>query len=115
MDVQGSRSVIKLLTDPDIVVGDPPADTGDTALLHGQGDGKPLLIDAGIDPKVVVPQDEIVTTSGEDRATFPGASRRERQQGRARRRSAHAGAHGDPPADLTRLSFVKVLIWEPTQ
>src|SRR5687767_693399 len=72
VDVQSGRSVIKLLTDPDIVVGVRLTTTGDTALLHGQGDGQPLVIDAGIDPKVVVPANELVTTSGEDRATFPG-------------------------------------------
>src|SRR6476660_7661223 len=55
VDVQSGRSVIKLLTAPDIVVGVRLLSTGDTALLHGQGDGRPLVVDAGIDPKVAVP------------------------------------------------------------
>ena len=53
VEVQGGRSVIKLLTDPDIVVGVRLLSSNETGLLHGQGDGNPLVVDAGIDPKVV--------------------------------------------------------------
>ena len=116
VDVQSNRSVIKLLTDPDIVAGVRLASSGETGLLHGQGDGKPLVIDAGIEPKVVVPKDETVLTSGEDRATFPGAI----PIGRVSKAELAAGQLTQvltvtPLADLGRLTFVKVLLWEPPQ
>ena len=114
VEVQSGRSVIKLLTDPDIVVGVRLLSTGDTALLHGQGDGKPLVVDAGIDPKVVVPPDELVSTSGEDRATFPGGI----PIGKVSKIDLASGQLTQvltvtPLADLARLTFVKVLLWEP--
>ena len=70
-EVQPTRSVIKLLTDPDIVVGVRLVSSGETALLHGQGDGQPLVVDAGVDPKTPVAPAEQITTSGEDRAVYP--------------------------------------------
>jgi len=116
VDVQTNRSVIKLLTDPDIVVGVRLAASGETGLLHGQGDGKPLVIDAGIDPPVKVPQDDLVFTSGEDRATFPGAI----PVGKVSQADLSADRLTQvltvtPLADLGRLTFVKVLVWEPPQ
>ena len=116
VDVQANRSVIKLLTDPDIVVGIRLASSGETGLLHGQGDGKPLVVDAGIEPKVSVPKDDIVLTSGEDRASFPGAI----PIGRVSKAELGEGQLNQvltvtPLANLGRLSFVKVLLWEPPQ
>jgi rod shape-determining protein MreC len=114
VEVQSGRSVIKLLTDPDIVVGVRLLSTGDTALLHGQGDGRPLIADAGIDPKVVVAQDELVTTSGEDRATFPAGI----PIGNVSKIELAAGQLTQvltvtPMTDFERLTFLKVLLWEP--
>jgi rod shape-determining protein MreC len=114
VEAQSGRSVIKLLTDPDIVVGVRLLSTGDTGLLHGQGDGKPLVLDAGIDPKVVVPPDELVSTSGEDRATFPGGI----PIGNVTKADLASGQLTQvltvtPLADLARLTFLKVLLWEP--
>ena len=114
VDVQTNRSVIKLLTDPDIVAGVRLASSGETGLLHGQGDGKPLVVDAGIEPKVSVPSDEMVLTSGEDRATFPAGI----PIGRVSKADLAEGQLTQvltvtPLADLGRLTFVKVLLWEP--
>jgi rod shape-determining protein MreC len=116
VEVQGNRSVIKLLTDPDIVVGVRLLSSNETALLHGLGDGRPLVVDAGIDPKVVVPPDELITTSGEDRATFPGGI----PVGKVAKVDLSAAQLTQlltvtPSADLARLTFVKVLLWEPPQ
>ncbi|MEY2449944.1 MAG: rod shape-determining protein MreC [Acidimicrobiaceae bacterium] len=116
VDVQGNRSVIKLLNDPDVVVGVRLLSSNETALLHGLGDGKPLVVDAGIDPKVVVPPDELINTSGEDRATFPAGI----PIGKVAKVDLSAGQLTQiltvtPLADLTRLTFVKVLLWEPPQ
>jgi len=116
VEVQSGRSVIKLLTDPDIVVGVRLKTTGDTALLHGQGDGQPLVIDAGIDPKVTVPPEELVTTSGEDRATFPGGV----PIGNVSKTELAAGQLTQvltvtPLTNFERLTFLQVLLWEPPQ
>jgi rod shape-determining protein MreC len=116
VEVQSGRSVIKLLTDPDIVVGVRLTSTGETALLHGQGDGRPLVVDAGIDPKVVVPPEDLITTSGEDRATFPGGI----PVGNVTKSELAAGQLTQvltvtPLADFERLTFLQVLLWEPPQ
>jgi rod shape-determining protein MreC len=114
VEVQNGRSVIKLLTDPGVVVGVRLVSSNETALIHGQGDGKPLVVDAGILPKVVVAKDEIITTSGEDRATFPGSI----PIGKVSKADLSADQLNQvltvtPYADLGRLTFVKVLLWEP--
>ena len=116
VEVQSGRSVIKLLTDPDIVVGVRLVSSGDTGLLHGQGDDRPLVIDAGVAPAVVVPPDEIVITSGEDRATFPG----EIPIGKVSKAELASGQLNQvltvtPLSDLSRLTVLKVLLWEPPQ
>ena len=114
VEVQDGRSVIKLLTDPSIVVGVRLVSSGDTGLLHGQGDGRPLVIDAGVVPAVVVPPDELVITSGEDRAAFPGGI----PIGKVTKVDLASGQLNQvltvtPMADLSRLTVLKVLLWEP--
>jgi cell shape-determining protein MreC len=116
VDVFPGRSVIKLVSDPDVVVGVRLASLGDTALLHGQGEGKPLVIDSGVDPKLMVPPNEIVVTSGEDRAIFPGGipigtvAKSELSPGQLEQVLTVT-----PTVDLSRLSFLKVLLWEPAK
>jgi rod shape-determining protein MreC len=116
VDVFPGRSVIKLVSDPDVVVGVRLASSGDTALLHGQGEGKPLVIDSGVDPKLMVPPNEIVVTSGEDRAIFPGGipigtvAKSELSPGQLEQVLTVT-----PTVDLSRLSFLKVLLWEPAK
>jgi len=113
-DVFPSRSVIKLVSDPDVVVGVRLASSGETALAHGQGDGKPLVVDEGVAKDLVVPSNEIVVTSGEDRAIFPGGI----PMGTVAKSELSAGQLDQvltvtPAVDLSRLSFLKVLLWEP--
>ena len=114
VDVFPSRSVIKLVSDPDLVAGVRLASSGETALLHGQGDDKPLIIDEGVVPQLVVPPNEVVVTSGEDRAIFPGGipigtvSKSELSAGQLKQLLTVT-----PAVDLSRLSYLKVLMWEP--
>ena len=42
-EVQKTRSVVKLLTDPDVVVGVRSFTSQETGLMHGTGDGQPLV------------------------------------------------------------------------
>jgi cell shape-determining protein MreC len=106
--------VVKLLTDPDVVVGIRLLSSQETGLMHGTGDGQPLVIDQGIGPKVQVPPNELVTTSGDDRAAYPpnvpigtvtNATLSSDQ--------LHQILTVQPLADLGNLTFVKVLLWQP--
>jgi rod shape-determining protein MreC len=113
-EVQKSRSVVKLLTDPDVVVGVRLLTSQETGLMHGTGDDQPLTIDQGIGPKVAVPPNELVTTSGEDRATYPpnipiGNVTTATMSSDQLRQVLTV----EPLADLGNLTFVKVLVWQP--
>ncbi len=114
-EVQGNHSVIKLLTDPGIVVGVRLTSTGDTGLCHGQGDGKPLLIDAGIDPKWSSPPTNDHHQRRRPRDLSRGDPHRKGLQTDLSPAQLTQLLTVTPAADLTRLSFVKVLIWEPAQ
>jgi rod shape-determining protein MreC len=113
-EVQKSRSVVKLLTDPDVVVGVRLLTSQEAGLLHGTGDDQPLMIDEGIGPKVAVPPNELVTTSGEDRANYPpnipiGNVTAATMSSDQLRQVLTV----EPLADLGNLTFVKVLVWQP--
>jgi cell shape-determining protein MreC len=65
---------------------------------------------------VSVPPDELITTSGEDRATFPGGI----PIGNVTKSELAAGQLTQvltvtPLADVEHLTFVEVLLWEPPQ
>ena len=112
--VENTRSVVKLLTDPDVVVGIRLLSSQETGLMHGTGDGQPLVIDQGIGPKVQVPPNELVTTSGDDRAAYPpnvpiGTVTRATLSSD----QLHQILTVEPLADLGNLTFVKVLLWQP--
>jgi rod shape-determining protein MreC len=114
-DVQKTRSVVKLLTDPDVVVGVRLFASQESGLMHGTGDDQPLVIDQGIGPKVLVPPNDLVTTSGEDRAVYPPnipignvtATTPSSDQ-------LHQIVTVAPLADLNNVTLVKVLLWQPT-
>ena len=113
-EVQSKRSVVKLLTDPDVVVGVRLLTSQETGLMHGTGDSQPLTIDEGIGPKVQVPPNELVTTSGDDRATYPpnipiGNVTSTTMSSDQLRQILTV----QPLADLGNITFVKVLLWQP--
>jgi rod shape-determining protein MreC len=113
-EVQKTRSVVKLLTDPDVVVGVRLFTSQETGLMHGTGDGQPLTIDEGIGPKVPVPPNDLVTTSGEDRAAYPpsipiGSVTASTVSSDQLRQVVTV----QPLADLSNLTLVKVLLWQP--
>jgi rod shape-determining protein MreC len=113
-EAQKTHSVVTLLTDPDVVVGIRLFTSQETGLMHGTGDGQPLIIDEGIGPKVQVPPNDLVTTSGDDRATYPpnvpiGNVTTTTMSGDQLRQIVTV----DPLADLSNLTFVKVLLWQP--
>jgi rod shape-determining protein MreC len=112
--VQGNHSVVKLITDPDLVIGVRLNTSQEVGLAHGQGEGRPLVIDEGIGPKVDIPPNELVTTSGQDRDIFPPAV----PVGHVTDSELSANqlvkvATVEPLVDFNQLTAVKVLLWEP--
>ncbi len=116
IQVTSSHSTVRLLTDPDFLVGVRMHTSQEIGILHGTGDGSPLRIDSGLDPKAKVLQGDLVTTSGIDRSIFPAGI----PVGRA------TSANLSPDqltqvvtvvslADLGRLFYVHVLLWNPAQ
>ncbi len=114
-EVEKNRSVVTLLTDPDVVVGVRLFTSQETGLMHGTGDNQPLTIDEGIGPKVQVPPNELVITSGEDRAAYPpnipiGNVTNAQLSSDQLKQVLTV----QPLADLNNLTFVKVLLWQPS-
>lgn len=112
--VTSSRSVVRLVTDPGLDVGVLLETSRDIGVAHGTGDGQPMTVDRGIDPKTVVKRGEVAFTSGVDRSSFPP----DIPVGRV----ASVAMAGDqlqqiiqltPLADLDQLAFVRVMLWTP--
>jgi rod shape-determining protein MreC len=113
-DVQKTRSVVKLLSDPDVVVGIRLFASQETGLMHGTGEGQPLVIDQGIGPKVIVPPNDLVTTSGEDRAAYPpNIPIGNVTTATTSSDQLHQIVTVAPLADLSKVTLVKVLLWQP--
>lgn len=118
VDVASDRSSVQLLTDPEFQVGVRLVTSQRFGTASGQGTGRELAIDTGIEPgegDAHLPEREIVTTSGIDsRSSFPAFI----PVGRVTRtRQANGGltleVFAQPIADLDELSFVNVLLTTP--
>lgn len=118
VDVAGDRSSVQLLTDPEFHVGVRLVTSQRFGTASGQGTGRELAIDTGIEPgegDADLPEREIVTTSGIDsRSSFPAFI----PVGRVTRtRPTNGGltleVFAEPIADLDELSFVNVLLTTP--
>ena len=112
----GSRSTVQLITDPGFDIGIRLAVTGEVGVARGTGTGRPLVVDQGIPVNLEdnVGNFETVTTSGVSRSAFPP----DIPVGRVTEVSAAADQLSlvltiDPLADLSRLTHVRVLLWEP--
>jgi rod shape-determining protein MreC len=116
VQVTSGHAVVKVLTDADFQIGVRLSSSGRTAVAHGSGAGAPLRIETGIPTGTQIPPDDVVTTSGLERSIFPP----DITVGRVTR-SEPAGDQInltvtiEPTADLSRLSYVRVLLWEPAQ
>lgn len=114
---EGSASV-QLVTDPDFRVGVRLVTSQRFGTASGQGAGRDLRIDTGIEPgepDADLPSLEILTTSGiDDRSSFPASI----PVGKVTRtRPANGGltleVFAEPLADLDQLSFVSVVLTTP--
>ena len=115
VQVSANRSTVQLITDPDFAVGVRlvPGDAPGTA--RGTGEGEDLIVDTGLEADAEVEAGTALTTSGADRSAFPASI----PVGRVR--STREGGGGltldlvvEPLADTEELSFVTILLWEPT-
>lgn len=120
VDVSADRSSVQLVTDPEFRVGVRLVTSQRFGTATGQGAGRDLRIDTGIEPgedDADIPSLEIVTTSGiDDRSSFPAFI----PVGKVtRQRAANGGLtveiFAEPLADLDELSFVNVLLTTPVR
>jgi rod shape-determining protein MreC len=113
IDTSRTRSIVLLLTDQESSIGVRLTGSGDVGVATGQGMRSPMKVDL-IDTATVVPEGEVVVTSGLQQSVFPPGI----PVGRVRTAKAAPGALQqdvavDPVVDLGRLTFVKVLQWSP--
>ena len=120
VDVGEGRSSVQLVTDPEFRVGVRLVTSQRFGTASGQGAGRDLRIDTGIEPDEAdgdLPSLEIVTTSGiDDRSSFPASI----PVGKVTRtRPANGGLtleiFAEPLADLDQLSFVSVVLTTPLE
>jgi rod shape-determining protein MreC len=116
--VTNDRSTVQLITDPDFAVGIRLLGTQVTGTARGRGPGEDLLADTNLEPDAAdLPKPGApVTTSGIDIASFPASI----PVGTVRSlNDASGGLSIDivirPMADIDRLAFLTVLMWEPPE
>ena len=112
-EVSKLRATVLLITDPQSNVGVRLAKSGEQGVARGGGSRNPLPLDL-IAPDIPVEVGEPVVTSGLERGLFPPQI----PVGRVRSATAPPGSLQkeilvDPSVDLTRIEFVRVLLWKP--
>src|SRR5690606_19559337 len=110
------RSHVMLITDPDFAVGVRLVDSGVTGTAEGTGEGKPLIVDTGLEAGSEVKEGTPRTTSGSDRSAFPGFI----PVGTVvDTRTGSGGLPVDlvvePLVATSRLAFRTVRLWEPSR
>ncbi len=113
--VFGGKSVVLLITDPSFVMGVRINDKeADVAVAHGNGKGEDLVIDGSIPNDRNLPVGTGVFTSGTDRSPFPP----DIPVGKVK--STKLSVDGTeksvtitPAADVTSISYVQVMLYEP--
>ncbi|GIU85254.1 MAG: cell shape-determining protein MreC [Acidimicrobiales bacterium] len=110
-----SRSRIRLVTDPTYRVAVRLSRSSDAGVARGQGAGRPLVIEAGIDPDTEVRRGELVVTSGLERTRTPGGIPVGRVASSVRvRGDLDQEVYVEPSAPVSALDYVTVLVWTPS-
>jgi rod shape-determining protein MreC len=114
--VTPDRSTVQLITDPDFAVGIRLLGTQITGTARGQGPGEDLVADTNLEPDAGARPEPgtSVTTSGIDVAAYPASI----PVGKVRKVNESRGGLSielevQPMADIDRLAFLTVLLWEP--
>lgn len=109
---EADRADIELISDFDFGIGVRIIGPGDIALARGQGRGRDLLIEDGIDDTSVVEPGMLVVTSGIEGSPYPPdlpvgvVVNVEVDQAELQQRVSIR-----PASDLDRLSFITVILW----
>ncbi len=116
VQVSRTRSVVQLLTDPDLNVGIRLVDPPDIGVGRGSGDDTTFLVDRGIDITDPVEPGEGVLTGGFENAIMPPG--RPLPIGTVRKVTPDAATrtqvlHVDFAVDFSRLDVVQVILWTP--
>lgn len=118
IDVDGGRSTIRLLSDPEFRVGVRLVDNQRFGVSTGRGIGRSLSVDTGIEPDSDdgdIEEGALVTTSGiDDRSPFPAMIPvgRVTDVGTANG-GLNVSLDVEPVVDLESLAYVNVLLYEP--
>lgn len=111
--VTPDRSQVQLITDPSFQVGVRVVTTQELGTATGRGNGRSLRVDTAIDPEVGIEDGAQLTTSGTDRSAFPRSIPIAEVTGTTDDSGGLVlDLFAEPYADLDRLTFVNVLLWE---
>ena len=113
--VSGSRATVELLTEPSFNVGIAIPRVREQGIAQGQGQGRDLLVDDGIGSESGVKKGDDVFTAGDARSYYPPGIR----VGKVTKVTDtvvgdEVTLRVEPSADLTSLTYVKVVLREPT-
>ncbi|MCU1351389.1 MAG: mreC [Acidimicrobiales bacterium] len=112
--VSGHSSTVILLTEPSFEVGVKLPKSREQGIGHGQGQGRPLVVDDGIDAKAKISKGDDVFTSGTDRSYYPPGLLIGKVTNVAKTSDGTAlDLTVEPTADLSAVSYVKVVLREP--
>lgn len=114
VQVTDQRSTVQLLTDPDFSVGVKFAARNALGTARGRGRDASLVVDTNIDPDRKIRNGTLVTTAGTDDATYPKSI----PIGRVESTRDTSGGLAlellvDPFVDVSNVTLVTVLLWEP--
>lgn len=120
--VHGGQSTVQLITDPNLGIGirlspgkgADPEELGAVGTAHGTGKGRPMRVDGGIPNDAPVVDGELVVTSGAYASPYPKGI----PIGRVRNIKPSADRTQQvfdivPLVHTDRLSYVKVVLWQP--
>jgi rod shape-determining protein MreC len=107
------RATVELITAPGVDVGVRHADTGEVGIAEGNGAREPMTV-VDIRPDITVEPEDLIFTSGVERSIFPPdipVGRVLDVRPSPDRLTQELDI--EPLADLGRLNYVVVLLWEP--
>ena len=116
LETSRTRSIVQLITDPEMHIGVKLVDTGVVGVGHGGGDTDTFLIDRGVGLGMPVEPNEVVVTGGIERAIMPPSipvgtvdevTPDEAQQLKI--------VQVNYAVDFTKLDVVQVLKWTPAE
>ncbi len=115
VQVTSGNAVVKLISDVDAATGVRFTTSGTKGVAHGTGAGNPLMSDSDVPVGTNVPIGDPVLTSGLVGSVYPpdvvvGTVSKVAPAGD----QINLSVTIEPAADLTRLSYVRVLIWLPS-